>query len=126
MIVSFFKRIPPAISVPGFYIFSLVIYLLRFLLGTAFGALILSILLYQYFQCCSQITPFSVEGLFDWFAQLDAEYKVALFTASVTVTGFVVAFHTATANWRNQMLAELKMQAAGAPTMRIWSHSSIA
>lgn len=48
-----------------------------------------------------------------WLSSQPEGYKVAFISAALTVVGFVVAFHTATINWRNQLKAELKAQSAG-------------
>jgi hypothetical protein len=54
----------------------------------------------------------SGEGLLLWVDGLNHEYKAALLTALVTVAGFVIAFHSANANWKNQFNAQLKAQLA--------------
>jgi hypothetical protein len=43
---------------------------------------------------------------------LGSEYKVAILASAITVAGFAIAFHTATINWRNQMKAQLMLNAA--------------
>jgi len=112
MFVGYFKKIPPAISVPLFYGYIVIAYSVRFLVTSVYGAAILSVCLYYYVDCCTGITPAGLSELMGWLIHLDAEYKVALLSSAVTIAGFIVAFHTATANWKNQMRAQLKVQAA--------------
>lgn len=85
--------------------------ILRFLLSSVYGALIVSVCLYYYFKFCST-PPFTPVELLDWVISLPSEYKTAILTSVITISGFAVAFHTATINWRNQMKAQLKTQAA--------------
>ena len=113
MIIDYFKKIPPSVSVPIFYGFVLVGFTLRFLFATVFGALILVVGIYFYIEYCTTVSPFNSIELVTWIISLEAGYKIALLSSSVTIVGFVVAFHTATINWRNQMRAQLKVQAAG-------------
>ena len=108
MIFTFFKKLPPFISVPAFYIFITISLIIRFLFSSSYGVLILALVLYVYIDTCTSITPLTLSSLVTWIDTLSSEYKVALLSSSVTIVGFIVAFHTATANWQNQMKEQYK------------------
>ncbi|MBU1387823.1 MAG: hypothetical protein KKE62_06400 [Proteobacteria bacterium] len=112
MILKIFKKIPPSISVFIFYVFIGLGMLFRFLLASVYGMFIMSIGLYFYYKNFTHTPPFSSIELLNWAFALPSNYKTAILTSSVTITGFAIAFHTATINWRNQMQAQLKTQAA--------------
>jgi hypothetical protein len=113
MIFAFFKKLPPSISVPAFYGLITMALFFRFIFASTYGALLLVLGLYAYAVTYTSINPLTPSELVSWIAVLSSEYKVALLSSLVTIVGFVVAFHTATINWRNQMRAQLKAQAAG-------------
>jgi len=108
----FFKKIPPYISVPAFYIFIFVTMILRFLFSSTFGALVLAIWLYIYVGAYTLTDPLKPMELIWWLVELPVDYKVALISSIVTVGGFVIAFHIATQNWKDQLKAKLKAEAA--------------
>tara|TARA_R110002049_G_scaffold2743_4_gene21075 strand:+ start:9445 stop:10281 length:837 start_codon:yes stop_codon:yes gene_type:complete len=85
----------------------------KFLFGTTIGAFLLAIAAYLASPVFFLVEPFSPGELLNWFSHLPETYKVASLSAGLTVAGFMVAFHTATINWKNQLKAELKSQAAG-------------
>jgi hypothetical protein len=87
--------------------------LARLLFGTALGALGLSLLFYHFTPTIWGVQPLSTLDLIVWFSELSEGYKVALLSSVLTVSGFIVAFHTATINWKNQLKAQLKSQCAG-------------
>ena len=111
--IGLFKKIQPSISVPLFYVFVTIALVVRFLIASVFGAFALAIFAYWYIGQYTAISPFTGHELLIWFGELEPAYRVAFFGSLVTVLGFVVAFHTATVNWRNQMKAQLKSDAAG-------------
>lgn len=113
MILAFFKKLPPSISVPAFYGLVSIALIVRFLIASTYGALILVLGFYVYVAEFTSINPLTPSEMGLWLVTLSQGYKVALLSSFVTVIGFVVAFHTATVNWRNQMRAQLKAQAAG-------------
>lgn len=112
MIITLLKKIPPLLSVPLFYVYISVGLLLRFLFTSTYGALILAIFYYQYVVLYTDVIPLSLEELINWLFSLSGEYKVALFTSLITISGFIIAFYTATLNWKNQLKAQLKSEAA--------------
>lgn len=61
----------------------------------------------------TQIDIWTATDFISWVSGLSENYQIALITSLLTILGFVVAFYTATANWRNQMKAQLKLQVAG-------------
>jgi len=106
-------KIPPVFSVPLFYTTMSVAMFLKFLFGSLGGAFLLSAATFAYFKYFADVWPYSASELLFWIDGLDKEYKVALLSSVVTIAGFIIAFHTATLNWKSQMLAQLKSQVAG-------------
>lgn len=105
-------KFPPAISIPLFFLLTATAIATRFFLGNMIGIFLLSILLY-WVLAASGVDVLTAEQLVLWLDDIEPEYKAALVTALVTVAGFIFAFHSATANWKNQLNAQLKAQLAG-------------
>lgn len=59
------------------------------------------------------ITPYNVEELLNWLFNQSESTKNTILGSLITIVGFLLAYATATANWKSQMLANLKLQAAG-------------
>lgn len=112
MIYFFFKNIPPKYSVKIFYIFTSILFLYRFLFKSVFGILFIALILYKFSSSIWDIESYNLGQLLEWVHHLEKDYKLALITSGVTIIGFVIAFHTATTNWRNQMFAQLRLNAA--------------
>lgn len=111
--MNFFTRVHPRISVPTFYLTITAGLFVRYVLGTITGSFILLMCFYFYLKAYGQTKPLSFQELVMWVDGLEKEYKTAIFSALLTVIGFVVAFYTATLNWKSQMKAELKFLVAG-------------
>lgn len=108
-----FAKIPPQISLPLFYILITTGYLYRFFFGNIYGIFALSLLVY--FKCESWlgITPLNIDGLMEWIVVQSESTQATIIGSLITVIGFLIAYATATANWKSQLLAQLKIQAAG-------------
>lgn len=109
--MNFLIKLPPTISVPLFFFSTVIVLVGRFLLSTVFGVFLLSLCLYWAVGASGREVLTGGQFLL-WIDGLNTEYKAALLTSLVTVAGFVVAFHSANANWRNQFNAQLKAQLA--------------
>lgn len=107
------KNLPPSISVKVYYLLLISAYIFRFLFKSTYGAFILAVLVYWYTDTFTEIDPYSLKELLHWVSTLSQDYKVALITSGVTITGFAIAFHTATINWRDQMRAQMMLQVSG-------------
>lgn len=110
--MELFRKLPPAISIPIFYILISIQVIGRILFGSYFGILILSIGIYAAFKLNGTFQPFGFKDLLLWTASLSTDYKVGLLSSFITVLGFVIAFNTATKNWQDQLNAQLKLQVA--------------
>jgi type IV secretory pathway TraG/TraD family ATPase VirD4 len=108
-----FTKLPPNLSVPIFYVFATAAFLYRFLFGNIYGIFVTSLVLYKYSQSLFGITPLGFGGLINWVVIQSESTKAALLGAIITIVGFLIAYATATANWKSQLLANLKVQAAG-------------
>ena len=111
--LALLKRLPPALSAWLFYYGLPVLLTLRFLLGTITGAFILSLLLYWAMWSVGVPRPLTFAQLLLWVDELPKESKTAVVTSFLTVVGFLVAFHTATVNWKAAALAKMKADVAG-------------
>lgn len=108
-----FAKLPPYLSVPIFYVFVTVWFLYRFLFGNLFGIFVTVLVLHYFSESLFGITPLGFDGLMAWAVIQSESTKSALLGSVVTIVGFLVAYATATANWKSQLLANLKLQAAG-------------
>ena len=107
-----FAKLPPSLSVSIFYTFVTITFIYRFLFGNIYGILITCLVVYNYSKSLFGTTPLSFDGLIQWVVTQSESTKVALLSAIITVVGFLIAYATATSNWRSQLLANLKVQAA--------------
>lgn len=89
-----------------------VVIVLRSLFGSLLGVAILSSLLYCFMWNFSETRPFTLAQLALWLDELPSEAKTSFITVVLTVLGFLVAFHTATANWKAETQARMKMDIA--------------
>ena len=106
-------KLPPGLStwlLCAVVLFRAVLY---FLTATIYGLFILSAALYGLVAWKTSVRPFSASELLLWVSDIPAEYQVAVFSSLLTVVGFLVAFHAATMNWKQQMRAQLIVNAAG-------------
>jgi hypothetical protein len=107
------RRMPPALTACLFYYGLPVFLVLRFLIGTVWGVFLLSALLYWMLWLVGDSKPLTPGQLLLWIDGLPTESKTAVITSLLTVLGFLVAFHTATLNWKAEALAQLKAHVAG-------------
>jgi len=87
-------------------------FLIRQLIGTAWGVLLLSIALYFFEVLFSSSPPWSGAQLAVWIAELPTDAKSALGGAVITVGGFLLAFHAASNGWKSEAKAQLHLAAA--------------
>lgn len=87
-------------------------YLINWLISSIFGILVLSIAVYLLVGRMSLTDPFNFPDLVDWFSRLSDSYRLALSSSLLTIVGFLIAFQTATTNWKNQMAASVALAAA--------------
>jgi hypothetical protein len=84
----------------------------RFLFGSLLGVLALSLLLLWWQIKFGSSEPFSAEQVILWFSELPTDAKGAIASAVITVSGFLIAFHFATENWKAEVRAGLQLAAA--------------
>jgi len=85
---------------------------LRWLSGTLTGTLLVSFILYQWCWAFSDSRPMTGQQIAVWLSEIPFESRVSIGSAIITVVGFLIAFRTATANWREQTLSNLRVGAA--------------
>ena len=110
---SILRKLPPTWSTSLIYTLAAIGFLWRFLVGTTLGIFFLSLALYGYMSWVSDTKPFTPSQLLLWLADLPIEVKTAISAAILTIVGFLVAFHTATLNWKHQANAQLRAYVAG-------------
>lgn len=108
-----FSFLPPNIAVPIFYAIIVVGVLIRFLISNLYGIFILSIVLYLCSQSFFGVEPYNFKQLVDWCSMQSEGTKNSMLSAIITITGFLIAYATATYNWKAQALSQVRMQAAG-------------
>ncbi|WPC04100.1 hypothetical protein SBP02_15145 [Pseudomonas benzenivorans] len=107
-----FSKISPSTSVPLFYAFATSGLIIRFFIANLYGMLFLALGLYYNSHSIFGTEAYTPAQLIDWFAAQSESTKTALLSSIVTVIGFLIAYATATYNWKAQALSELRMQAA--------------
>lgn len=106
-------KIPPWLSTKIFYVLVISGYFWRFLSSTLVGVLILSVSIYLFLFSYGVVNPLTPQELIDWLANISTDFKIAITSSLLTILGFLIAFHTATANWKQQLNAQIKISAAG-------------
>lgn len=86
--------------------------LARFLLGSLWGTLALVVAAYFGLRWVGYCRPLSFWELFVWYDELPEGTQGLLISSFLTVVGFSVAFATATMNWRQEMQANLRLDAS--------------
>jgi hypothetical protein len=91
---------------------------IRWLIGSALGALVLALAAYLYLRKRSLSRPLVPHELLDWFIGQGHDVKLGLVGALLTLIGFAIAFWTASATWKRQKELELRLDAARAVHVR--------
>jgi hypothetical protein len=89
-----------------------VLFVLQKLTNTVRGMLAGSLFLYFSTDFFSDSKPWSPSQLALWLDALPGESKTAVVTALLTILGFLVAFHSATVNWKAQIYAQIQIDTA--------------
>ncbi len=110
--LSILRKTPPKVFLWSLYLIAPIQLIFRFLTGTIYGALLFSVALYWLMDFACESKPFTFYQMLLWIDQLEDESKTAIATSVITILGFLVAFHTATQNWKSQALTNLKINAA--------------
>jgi len=110
--IDLIRRVPTKLITLIFYYILPVLLLIRFLVGTIRGTLLLSISIYWVMWNFCDPRPYTPASLILWIDDLPSESKTSVITTTITVLGFLIAFHTGTLNWKAQALAELKRHVA--------------
>ncbi len=89
------------------------VYIWTFFVGSIYGILFSSIALYLCSEKVFGVNAYGFLEMVAWFYESPTEIKTALMTSFITVLGFLMAFATASYNWKSQVKAQLKLQASG-------------
>lgn len=110
--VTLIRRLPPTLVAIIICVLYPPFLLLRYLVATTIGALLLAMGIYACALLFGESKPYSMPQLILWIDGLPIEATTAVFTSLITVFGFLIAFRTATLNWKEQALSQLKINAA--------------
>ncbi|BBO79629.1 hypothetical protein DSCO28_01950 [Desulfosarcina ovata subsp. sediminis] len=56
--------------------------------------------------------PFNFSELVIWFDNLSESFKTAIISSLLTIIGFLIAFQSATKNWKDQLVANIRLDAS--------------
>lgn len=110
--LELYRRLPPRLTAFLFFYGLPALLVLRFFFGSLFGIFISSVALYWYTLIFGEVKPYSMQQLVLWLDSLPNDSKTSVVTTVITIAGFLVAFKTATANWKAENLATLKSHVA--------------
>ena len=97
--------------------YSLLVYILlglilRFFTANIYGIFILFLSLYYVSPYISGVQPFNLTELIVWISEQPDTLKALLLSSLITIIGFVIAFQSATKNWKDQLVANIRVQAS--------------
>lgn len=84
----------------------------RFFTANIYGIFILLISIYYIYPYFTGVEPFKLNDLMIWFAEQSDTLKSLLVSSLVTVIGFIIAFQSATKNWKDQLVGNIRVQAS--------------
>jgi hypothetical protein len=95
-----------------FFIKITFVFIYRFLFGNLWGMGITILFIYNYSEYFFGVKSLTLDQLMLWMVDQSEEAKIAICSSLITIVGFLIAYATSTANWRSQLRANLKIQAA--------------
>lgn len=110
--LAFIRRTHPRVIAALFFYGLPFLIFLRFLVSTVWGVLLLSIFTYWLAWYFGEPKPFGLQELVLWIDDLSSESKTSVVTTTLTILGFLIAFHTGTLNWKAQAIADIKTHVA--------------
>lgn len=87
------------------------IYVTRFLTGNLYGVCLLLSGIYFFVPLLTDIHFFSFSELLVWINSTPTESKTLIVSSLLTIIGFLIAFQSATKNWKDQLQANLRLDA---------------
>lgn len=85
----------------------------RYVFGSIWGVLGLTLLLYFNSEFVLGTQPITFKELALLVISMESSTKASIATALITIIGFMVAYWTASSNWKEQLRAQLCTQASG-------------
>ena len=86
--------------------------ILHFFIANIYGIGILFVSLYFLSPHITDVQPFNLSELIIWSTEQSDTLKALLVSSLVTVIGFMIAFQSATKNWKDQLIANIRVQAS--------------
>jgi len=86
--------------------------ILHFFIANIYGIGILFISLYFLSPHITDVQPFNLTELIIWSTEQSDTLKALLVSSLVTVIGFIIAFQSTTKNWKDQLVANIRVQAS--------------
>lgn len=87
-------------------------YLINLLITKPIGILLLSIALYCFSSSLGFGKPYNLSELMLWLNELPENSKTTVFTSIITISGFLIAFSINSANQKQQLMAQMRMEAS--------------
>ena len=110
--MKYVNKIPSTLTTWLVILTQLTRYIKKFFFGPTLGVLISVIILYFFLWIFGDNKPLTFNQLITWIFDLDKNYKVAALSSTLTVIGFLIAFHAASHNWIKQTQLQLNLSAA--------------
>lgn len=102
----------PIVSMGVIYFVNIFRVIYRYLFGTVWGVLFLAIMMYYNSEFLLGTTPISFNELCLLLFSLSETMKAAIVSSLITIIGFIVAYATASSNWKAQLQGTLKSEAS--------------
>ncbi len=86
--------------------------IVRFFTANIYGIFILFVSIYYISPYVNGVQPFKLNDLIVWFSEQSDTLQSLFLSSLVTVIGFIIAFQSATKNWKDQLVANIRVQAS--------------
>lgn len=110
--LSWFFKLPHWLIEFWLYLCVPIFMLIRWMLGSVYGILIVVLGLYIYRFAWAEVAPFTFGELLMWIDAQSPDTITSLAASLITVVGFLIAFSTADASWKRQAFFSMQDRAA--------------
>ncbi len=83
-----------------------------FFTANIYGIFILLVVLYLTYSHLTGVKPLNHKELIIWISEQSETMKALFLSSLMTIVGFVIAFQSATKNWKDQIVANMGVQAS--------------
>jgi len=110
--LNLLSYVPARVKVVFLYTVIVIGFLWKWINTSLWGLFILSTILYLFAESFGLPKPYNFSQLMAWVVGLPSDHKFTLVSSLLTILGFLIAFHIATKNWKDQMNATLRLEVA--------------